>query len=220
MFSAPAPGRARLLNQTVRQLLFSAYQMQDYQVIGGPDWLRTERFDVEATAEGGPPPQQMLLMVRTLLADRFKLVMHTESREMPIYRLVMARSDRQTGPYLKPTACKPVARGAPMVGGPGVCGNWGSGNSTISGGNTMKGLANQLGRFAVVARPVVNDTGLDGVFDWELRWTPDVPAGTVPPADAVSIFTAVQEQLGLKLVSATAPVEVFVIDSAEQPTEN
>src|SRR5262245_32546206 len=167
MFSAPAPGRARLLNQTVRSLLFSAYQVQDYQVIGGPEWLSTDRFDVEATAEGAPPAPQMLLMVRTLLADRFKLVMHTETRDMSIYRLVMASGDGHLGPQLRPTACKPAnTSGTTVVGGPGVCGNWGSAESIIVGGNTMKGLANQLGRRPVIGRPVIDRTNLTGVFDW------------------------------------------------------
>jgi uncharacterized protein (TIGR03435 family) len=101
-----------------------------------------------------------------------------------------------------------------------VCGNWGAPNALISGNNTLKGLANQLGRLPLVGRPVTDETGLDGSFDWELRWTADAPAGDTPSADAISIFTAIQEQLGLKLVASRGPVDVFVIDSVTRPTGN
>lgn len=220
-FSAPAPGRVLLINQSVRQLIYNSYSVQEHQVIGGSDWLRTVRFDVEATAEGAPSQSQMLPMIRTLLADRFHLVMHTESRQLPIYRLVVARGDRRLGSRLRPSVCEWAWRGP----GPnirGVCGNSGGRGSMISQGINMRNLAAQLGRpdRGGLDRPVVNETGLDGTFDLELTWSPDAPPGTSQPPDAVSIFTALEEQLGLKLLPAMGPVDVMVIDRVSRPTEN
>jgi uncharacterized protein (TIGR03435 family) len=166
-------------------LINSAYRIQDYQVVGGPEWTRTQGFDIEAIVEATPPPSppQMLLRIQTLLADRFKLVMHAETRELPIYTLVKSRSDGQLGPNIRPTACKPPepnapGGGGPAVGGPSVCGNWGGAGLMMVGGNTMNGLANQLGRLGPIGRPVVNETNLTGGFDWELKWTPDPALGS------------------------------------------
>ena len=207
-------------------LINSCYGIQDYQIIGGPDWLRTERFDIEAIVEVRPLPPlpQFLLRIRTLLADRFKLVMHAERRELPVYRLVRARDDGRLGPKIRPTACRPPdptnlnSAANTGVGDSGTCGNRIGPFSMTIGGNTMTGFANQLGRLPVVGRPVVNATNLTDSFDWELTWAPDPSdAGAL---DAVSIFTALQEQLGLKLEPSRGPVDVLVVDSVERPTEN
>ncbi|MGE3403034.1 MAG: M56 family metallopeptidase [Vicinamibacterales bacterium] len=221
--SPPVGGRLRLRNQSVRGLISSSYGVQPYQIIGGPDWLRTDGFDIDALVEGAPPPppRQMLLMIRTLLADRFKLVMHNEQREFPIYRLVMARAERQLGPGIRPGTCVPRPPG--VTPSPGdrqyFCGtNAGPGSMFVVGG-TMRLLAQQLGRYAGVGRPVIDATGLTEQFQWELKWTPDSAGGSLP-ADGVSIFTALQEQLGVKLEPATGPIDVLVIDSVEQPEEN
>lgn len=228
LFALPVGGRLRLVNQTARMLINSSYGIQDYQIIGGPDWLRTERFDIEAIVEERPLPPlpQFLLRIRTLLADRFKLVMHAETRELPIYRLVRARADGQLGPKMHPTTCKPPDSTNPNsaantgVGGGEICGNRVGAFSMRIGGNTMNGFANQLGRLPAIGRPVVNATNLTGAFDWELMWTPDPPAGGGATPDDVSIFTALPEQLGLKLESARGPVDLLVIDSVDRPTEN
>ena len=228
LFAVPVGGRLRLVNQTARMLINSSYGMQDYQIVGGPDWLRTDRFDIDAIVEVRPLPPlpQFLLRIRTLLADRFKLVMHAEMRELPIYRLVRARDDGRLGPKIRPTACKPPDPTTPNsaantgVGGGGTCGNRIGAFSMTIGGNTMNGFANQLGRLPVVGRPVVNATNLTDAFDWELTWAPDPPTGDGVAIDAVSIFTALQEQLGLKLEPSRGPVDVLVIDSVERPTEN
>ncbi|HEV3311471.1 MAG TPA: M56 and DUF3738 domain-containing protein [Chloroflexota bacterium] len=219
LFQALPGGRVNLINQTVRELIYSAYQTQDYRIIGGPGWLQSDRFDIVAKAERDAPPPQMLLMVRTLLADRFKLTMRRETRELPIYRLVMARGDGKPGPQLRPSTCDPGAANSPDSRGATPCVNRGGGGSIVSTGATMDTLANRLGRLPPIGRPVVNQTGLTGRFDLELNFTPD-QSGSVPAADAISIFTALPEQLGLKLESTKGPVDVLVIDHVEKPTED
>jgi uncharacterized protein (TIGR03435 family) len=184
-----------------------------------------------------------------VLVDRFKLAVHNESRELPIYELVKARSDGKLGPQLHPATvdCAALAaargRGAPPPGGPGpggpgfgpggrpVCGMMVGPANLAAGGQSMAQFAALLsGR---VQRVVIDRTGLTGNFDFDLTWTPDqMPQGQpgppppgappLPPIDpnGPSIFTAVQEQLGLKLESTKGPVDVVVIDRAEQPTED
>ena len=221
--SPPVGGRLVLRNQTVRGLISSSYGVQDYLIIGGPNWLRTDGFDIDARVEATPPPPapQMLLRIRTLLADRFTLVMHNEQREVPIYRLVLARGDGQLGPNIRRGQCVP----RPPGGGPVAderqffCGtSVGAGTMAVRGG-TMRLLAQQLGRYATIGRPVFDATNLTEQFEWELKWTPDSLGGNAP-ADGVSIFTALQEQLGVKLEPSRGPVDVLVIDSVAPPSEN
>ncbi len=219
--SPPVGGRLALRKQSVRGLISSSYGVQDYLIVGGPAWLRTDGFDIDAVAEGTPPPPppRMLLMIRTLLADRFKLMMHNERREVPIYRLVTARADGQLGPSIRRGECVPRGGGPATDGRQSFCGtSVGAGTMAVRGG-TMTLLAQQLGRYAGVGRPVVDLTNVTGQFDWELKWTPDAPDGNIP-ADGVSIFTALQEQLGVKLEPARGPVDVLVIDSVAPPSEN
>jgi uncharacterized protein (TIGR03435 family) len=174
------------------------------------------------------------LMVQALLADRFKLRMRNESRQLPIYALVMARSDRKTGSQLRPSSEADCLK-VPLLGsGPPplfdrshpFCGVLYTPTGYWTGrGVSMEALASNLAR--VTSRVVLNRTGLPGTFDLDLQWTdltallqpggppPDAP----PPADnPMSIFTALQEQLGLKLESTRGPVDVLVIDHVEQPT--
>jgi uncharacterized protein (TIGR03435 family) len=190
---------------------------------GGPGWINTDRFDVEAKAAQDPPPrEQMLLMIRALLADRFKLAVRNETREMAAYALVMARSDGKLGPKLKQ-----VAKGAAKAvrSGPG--------RVTSVGGTNIASLANALVPY--VGRTVLDQTGLSGNFEFELEYAPtadQIPerlAGTDLSAllknagidpNGASLFTAMQEQLGLKLTAIKTPVEIFVIDHAEKPSEN
>ena len=173
-----------------------------------------------AKAADNAPLTQMLGMVRTLLADRFKLVMHRETREMPVYHLVLARRDGRLGETLTPTTCVAGPPGAPAndtrnAEGRFSCGinRFGAGQVLLTG-NTLDALANRLGSIPSVGRTVINRTGLDGRFDVELSFTPGLPE---PGADAVSVFTAVEEQLGLRLEAARGPVEVLVIDSVDRP---
>ena len=240
-------GRFTATNVPLKLLIRQAYQLQDSQIVGGPNWINTDRFDIIAKAPGplvlpapGGSPGPFQLMMRALLADRFKLAVHTESRELPIYALTLARRDGKTGSQLRPAAVDCVAmfaargRGGPPPAPPQPgerppCGmRLGPGNLS-GGGVTMAQLSTTFSQF--VQRVVVDRTGLTGNFDIDLTWTPDqLPQGRgepppgvqLPPIDpnGPSIFTAVQEQLGLKLDSQRGPVDVLVIDRVEQPTED
>ena len=218
-------GRFLAGNITLRFLIRSAFQLQDDQIVSGPNWLDKDRFDIDARAPQapGPPNPQLLEMLQTLLADRFKLTTHREKRELPVFALERARRDASFGPGLRPTACPELAVDLSR---PQPCTNAQTGVGSL----TLRGMPfNQFTPFlsSVVNRVVVDRTGLDGRYDIELKWTPDQPAqgrgGAEPPAadpDAISIFTAVQEQLGLQLNSTRDAVDVLVIDTLEHPTPN
>jgi uncharacterized protein (TIGR03435 family) len=231
----PRPGGIDFVNLSLRELIFRSYQTQNYRLVGGENWLKTETWDIQAKGEGLTALPIYLASVRQLLADRFKLVMHLETRELPIYRLVKARSDGKLGPQVKPSTCKPLSLDVhPDT--PGACLRFlNQANGTLSETrNTFRGLANQLGQINVIARPVVDATGLTDEYEFMLKWTPEanvratdgtpLPPATVsdatPTGDRRSIFTALEEQLGLKLEATRGPIEVLVIDSAERPTEN
>lgn len=234
-FSARPGGRLEVRNNTLRNMVRNAYQLQDFQIVGGPDWLRNDRFDVTANAPTqNPTMQEFMAMAQALLADRFKLVVHRETRDVPIYALALARSDGRLGARLtrSTTDCAALAAvarrgGPPPAPNPNVrpsCGTRSLPGRILAGGVTMADLARNLSIFA--GRPTVDQTRLAGAFDLELEFTPDqlppdstLPAGNPrPPLDGGSLFTAVQEQLGLKLESQRGPVEVLVIDSAQQPS--
>jgi uncharacterized protein (TIGR03435 family) len=240
-------GRFTASNVPLALLIRFSYQLQPFQVVGGPDWLNTDRFDVTAKAEGDIQPTppgttgQLQLMMRALLADRFRLVTHGETREMPIYNLVLARSDSRLGSGLKPssTDCAAVMRGRrgggpppapPQPGEPIQCGLMIGIGTMNAGGMPMSQLAQTLSQ--QVGRIVTDRTGLTGNYDFMLTYAPEGRGGPpggppfggpdAPAADPnlPSIFTALQEQLGLRLESARGPVEVLVIDRVEPPTED
>jgi uncharacterized protein (TIGR03435 family) len=254
MMQVQPGGRYTATNVTALMLIRNAYQLQSFQLVGAPDWLAKDRFDVNARAAGeiggpmqqGPDPSPLQLMVRALLADRFRLKAHNDTRDMPVYALVVARADGKLGPRLKPSATDcaaemAAARGRsggapppmPAFGEPMKCGMR-MGAGTISAGSMP--MSQMLGTLSmIVNRTVVDRTGLTGNYDFDLSYTPDQlpqrPAGT--PADqpltvngvaidpnGPSIFTALQEQLGLKLDSTRGPVDVLVIDSIDHPSEN
>jgi uncharacterized protein (TIGR03435 family) len=246
-------GRLTATNVTVRELIRIAYQVQPFQIVDGPSWLNSDRFDVQAKAEsdfppggplvpGGPPgvPQQM---IQSLLADRFKLVVRRDIRDMPTYNLVVARRDGTLGDRLKTSsvdcAAQVAARGRGAAAGPpqgqgarggGAVGcGMRIGPGLLSGnGVSMTFLANSLSQ--MVQRVVTDKTGLSGNYEFEVAFTPEgpqpgpggPPAGgpVAPPVDpnAPSIYTAVQEQLGLRLESSRGPVEVLMIERLEPPT--
>lgn len=210
--SMPPAGRFEGTNVTLVQLLERAFAIRESQIIGGPNWIRSDRFDVIGKTSDSTPPNRMPDMLRALLLDRFKLVAHHESREESIYELRLARGDGKPGPGLVAVDCE--ARGS------GYCGNTStderSGLGTIKGaGVTMKELADWASNR--VDRLVVDRTGLSGNYDLEMRYTSARPDAVVP-ADVPSLFTVMQEQLGLKLEGARGPVEVLVIDSVQRPT--
>lgn len=240
---APQPGgRLTGINATPAMLIRFAYDLPDlpdFQVSGGPDWLDNERFDVNAKAEGDPPVAQKRLMLRRLLAERFKLTAHTETRELPIYALVIARSDGHLGPQLRPSAadCTRADQQAPQAGialapndGP-LCGFFGfspkselaSGRASLAfRGLDMAALAKRL--VPILRRSVSDRTGLTGYYDAEFDLIAELPVPPPPPGTPnpftepfPSVFTVLPQQLGLKLESARGPVDVLVIDTVERP---
>lgn len=234
-----APDRFSRTYITLSQLLIYAYEVSDFQIVGGPDWVRERRYDVQAKADGRPTADEMRMMVRRLLAERFALKTHLETRDLPRYALVMARSDRRLGPKLRPSKydCPAIvaARGPdykppsfpPQPGDPPSCALMvliGGGSQTmIMEGQPLSAIAKQLQPRA--GRVVVDKTGLTGTYDVELETEPQaipgIPANTFGvPREGLALFTALPEQLGLKLESERGPVDVLVIDSVELPTPN
>ena len=225
-------GRFVATNTTARALLQSAYRFEylPFQVIGGPSWLDSERFDVEGRAGGSPSPAEVDAMVRALLVTRFKMAYVKDTRDMPVYHLTRARADGRLGAQLraasKPCDKTPVTvntptpdpNAIPRCGARSARGTLAAANQRIEGiGATLDELAQRLS--APARRIVVNRTTLEGLFDFELEFTPD--NNQTGDADTgLALFTALQEQLGLRLESARGPVEVLVIQSAERPEEN
>ncbi|MEO8258614.1 MAG: M56 family metallopeptidase [Acidobacteriota bacterium] len=248
-------GQYTALGVSLRTLIRLAYQVQEFQIIGGAGWLDSDRFDVVAKDGSDASglfatelaPTKASLMIRALLAERFKLIVHKETKQMPVYALVLARSDRRLGPGLRPAAGDCAApddtrRPGGEAASPGAAGHGGlsCGISVgpgiiIAGGQPMARLATAFSNLTNTGmslnRIVVDQTGLTGAFDAELRFTPDrIPAlepgdpgaairgGQPIDPNGASLFTAVQEQLGLKLDPRRGPVDVLVVDRAEQPT--
>jgi uncharacterized protein (TIGR03435 family) len=214
------PGRYVGVNVTLMRLIRLAYRpIQEFD--GGPDWKDRDHFDVEAATSANPSQAEMLGMLRTLLADRFKLRAHTDTRALPVYELLVARADGRLGPSLTRVAeaCPPpTSSGAPPIAtesSPVRCG-FTLQDGVLKGMGTLASIASEL---TIAGRRTVDRTGLAGVYSLDLRWSPDNLAGL--PADAPpEIASAIREQLGLRLQPATAPTEVLVIDSAERPDEN
>jgi uncharacterized protein (TIGR03435 family) len=222
-------GRFNAVNIPLTQLIQNAYRVHDFQIIGGPAWL-SDRFDVIAKAETEFAPAApgtigtQWLMLQSLLAERFQLVAHRETREMDIYALMRAREDGRLGPRLRQSDidCAALTRpGAtlppPAAPAPGMrpirpCMIRAGGGNVVAGASRLDVLVANLS--SETRRIVENRTGLTGVFDIDLSWAPDGSTDTT----RASLFTALQEQLGLKLESTRAPVEVLVIDSISKLT--
>lgn len=202
-------GRAAMQNVSLKKVMLNAYGIPDDReyMIDGPDFLTSEHFDIEATFPADTPVAKVREMMQTMLAERFNLALHKETRQLPMYSLVVAKG----GPKIHP--------GSP--GGGRTSGRPGHFEAT---GITMQKLADLIARQA--GRPVSDATGLQGVFDFTLEWDPqaDLQVGTSDVAGSIqgaSIFTALQEQLGLRLESGNGPVEVLVVDRMEKaPTQN
>jgi uncharacterized protein (TIGR03435 family) len=232
-FGMPPGGQFTATNAPLREIIRAAYgPLPDFLIVGAPDWIRTERFDIVAKAEANPERAQLFLMLRTLLTDRVKLAVHREMREIPIYALVRVKPGGPLGPRLRPAAVDCVAlmaaaqKGTPLPPSNRIlCGTRARAGTIAIGGMTMDQIA--LGLWPQLGRVVVDRTGLQGSFDLDLDFGLESPAAgstgasdAPPQSDAPSIFTAVQEQLGLKLESTRGPVEVLVIDRVERPTED
>jgi uncharacterized protein (TIGR03435 family) len=198
--------RFSVIHTSLIDLVNFASGLQKRQILDAPDWVASERYDISAVpdGEGEPSIKQWQSMVKKLMADRFQLKFHYEKRELPVYLLTVAKSR----PKLKRGDLNEPAG---LGGGPG---NLGATNAT------MANLAELLGH-GFLDRPVVDKTGLTGKFDLRLTWTPDEMQPATQSADAPpGLFTAIEEQLGLKLISTKAPVDVLVIDHVEKPSAN
>jgi len=242
-------GQYRAINVPLRVTITNAWNLRDHQLVGAPAWLASDRFDIVAKEpEGTFTDEQRRLMMQAMLIDRFKLKAHVETRELPIYNLMLLRSDGRLGPELKPTAVdcaalrKERAAGSTAPADPprrvGIdervpCsqrGFFGPLAATLNAsGLTLERIAATLGTYA--DRLVVNKTGLDGEYDMLLKFRPEAGGpmgGLAPPlsttgdpsSDLAPIGIAVREQLGLKLEPARGPVQVLVIDSISPPTED
>jgi uncharacterized protein (TIGR03435 family) len=214
--SRQSQGRFARAATTLRQLVEYAYDLQPLQVTGGPAWVSTSRFQVDARTERTTTPAQMRAMVRQMLAERFALRAHTDVRERPIYRMVVARRDGKLGPSIYRMDEAECGGSNPQ---PCDLSVW-SGGLTSSGMGLQQLAVTLFNRSQTtgVDRPVVDHTGLTGVFGFTLMFSPFNTAPHV--SNHPSIFTALREQLGLTLEPARGPVERLVIDSVEQPTPN
>jgi uncharacterized protein (TIGR03435 family) len=229
----PSPGTFRAQNVWLRFLILVAWDVKDFQVLGGPGWATSDRYDVTARATENVRLPVMRPMLRALLEDRFQLTLHTETRELPIYALVVGKDAvklRQTsdGSCAMPNRDLPASSPNPLP----VCGNISIGPDGGSGiGISMAQLRSSLSNS--MQRTVVDQTALTGKFDVHLEWAADQSTpgfwapglAPAPSADASSdsgpsIFTAIREQLGLALEARKGPVTVLVIDHAERPSPN
>lgn len=236
-------GTLRVVNMPLSFLITFAYPIQGFQLDGGPAWVASDRFDIVGRpgqelpprTPGGPDPVR--LMIQALLEDRFKLALRKDTRQMPIYELILATRDGTPGPQLRPAQADCAALEAAIAGGtppppppstgPG-CRTGGRMGRLTFGGQPLTAFASLLSR--LTQRVVVDRTGLPGNWEFELTFSSDpsqlpLPPGATPPPAAPeadpngpSIFTALEEQLGLKLQPTRGPVEVYVIDRAERPT--
>jgi uncharacterized protein (TIGR03435 family) len=215
-------GRYRATNAPLRLLIQVAYKVQDFQIIGAPAWIDSERYDIEAKAEGALSDQTGGPMLQALIEERFRAAMHGETRDLPVYFLTVAKS----GSKLKAQPCLTREPGTPVPPGQpqsAFCGYMGiNGGSLEATGAQMQVLASFLS--GILKRKVLDRTGLTGGFDVKLKWTPDLgtPGNTPAPSPdgGPSLFTAIEEQLGLKLESGKAPIDVLVIDHIDHASDN
>jgi uncharacterized protein (TIGR03435 family) len=233
----PSPGgRFTVTNIPLQFVITIAYRIKDFQLSGAPPWLASERYDIEAKAEGNPNFDAMLPMVQTLLEDRLQLKFHHETKEVPVYALVVAKAGKlraAEGECPPPPKTLPPPEPGKLPFTP--CGGFFMFPGHLAGQKaTIAQLIDPLSRFT--GRIVLDKTNLTGKYDIDLQYTPEqsqipaaAPGGAPPPGlpplppidpNGPSLFTALQEQLGLKLESQKGPVEIMVIDHVERPSEN
>jgi uncharacterized protein (TIGR03435 family) len=203
---------------TLKLLIAAAYDLNPRTISGGPAWIETDHYDILAVTPGDirPDHDEQMTMLRSLLADRFKLTFHREPKVFSIYQLELAKS----GPKLKESTAHPDD---PVVVGPGVVYPQ---RIVLPGRNATMGNLVSLLQRAILDRPVVDKTGLSGRYDFDLEWAPDETqfGGDIPPATAAAtsppLFEAIQQELGLKLEATKGPVDALVVDRAERPAAN
>jgi uncharacterized protein (TIGR03435 family) len=207
-FTESPGGRLTTSNATLKSLIAFAYQVMPEQIAGGPAWLKSDGFDIQAkAADPNVTPAQFRQSIQSLLTERFHLAVHRETRELPVYALVQAKNGAKLVEARDDTSEVSL-----RIEGPGQ----------IKGVKaTMPMLANTLIR--PLRRKVIDETGLKGSYSFQLQFVPEPKAGRPDSAaevDGPSIFTALQEQLGLMLKAGKGPVDVVVVDRAEKPTAN
>jgi uncharacterized protein (TIGR03435 family) len=198
------PGAMTIRNFSLRSLIRVAYGVKEYQVIGGPKWMDSDRYNINAKAAGPAKDPELMLMLQTLLTERFKLEVHRQSKSTSGYALVVAKS----GLKIKPVADH------------GNDSTSSHGGSLAAKGVSMARLSEWLARRLSV--PVVNATGVSGVFDFKLEWTPEETSPGTPSSAGpdFSLVAALQEQLGVKLEARKVSMEMIVVDRAEKVSEN
>ena len=205
----PTPGGGmRATNATLQGLILWAWELNGFELVGGPRWLAEDRFDIVATAAESPDIQRTRAMARAMLEGRFRLMLEKQTRRLAVYALTLARADGTLGPSLRPSNADCATD---------YCGSRISGGVVDSIGHSMADFAKTHADRA--GRIIVDRTGLSGRFDVTLRFNPD-PGGPRSTPDFPAFFTAVEEQLGLKLTPQTADVEVVVVAGVQKPTEN
>jgi uncharacterized protein (TIGR03435 family) len=210
-------------NETVLELIRQAYNIEPFRMAGGPDWIRTDRYDIRARAAANVTVDETRLMLRNLLEERFQLRARMELREMPIFELVLSQRGRMSGPQLHPASAETcVDRGPQPINVPRdalpSCGRLLTNPGRMSGRRVpLDLLATRLS--SIVGRTVVNRTDRAGMFDVDLSWAPE--SGSIAlQQERPGIFTALDEQLGLRLEPSQAPVDVLAIERIERPTQN
>lgn len=203
--------QATWTNATLFSLISNVYRLMNYQILGAPEWTKNERWDIDAKTDGKTTTGQKFEMLGPLMADRFHLQFHRESRELPVYRLVIAKGG------IKMTEVKDGEAGPHP---PGISNR----PSHLTGwGMPIAQLVSFLSG-SYLNQPVVDATGLTGNYDFDLKWTADETQAyardEASDPSGPSLFSAIQEQLGLKLESTKGPVQVLVIDHVERPAEN
>ena len=213
-------GRLNVVNNPISNVIRNAYGIANYQLIGAPDWVDSDRYDIEARGPASAGHKEMMLMVQTLLADRFAMRAHFETRDMAAYILTVAKGGAKMR-FLGSEDCVPFDSTKPNPEAvPNVCGN-----NLVSRNNgwnathiSMRGVTGVLS--AVMRRPVIDQTGIKGTFDVRLQWSDDLTLQDNPADAPPSIYAALRESLGLELKSGRGPAEVFVIDHIERPSGN
>jgi uncharacterized protein (TIGR03435 family) len=226
MSAGSQPGGVhRIVNGPISTIFGNAWPTESNQIIGAPDWFKIDRYDLVGRITGTPTEEQQRELWRAFFVERMKLKAHYETREQPAYALVLARSDGRLGPNVRPAPIDCAARRQASIRGEQLpplpqasngmpaCSARTSGGLMQSGGQTMAALGRSISGLA--GRFVVDRTGLAGSFEYTLEYSRQQPGE--PLSDKPDVFTALQEQLGLKLEPIRAPVQVVVIDHIERP---
>jgi uncharacterized protein (TIGR03435 family) len=227
-FGMSPSGLFQVQGLSLAELIQAAYSdgrpFYRFQLTGGPDWLDSARFDITASSSvRNATPAQTMAIVKAILIERFKVVVRQQTTDAPIYILTLANKDGSLGPRMRKSSLTCPGPGCDFKINPGTLG-------TLSArGLTVDRLAFSMAGFSGLGRIIVDRTGLTGGYDMEMEWTPMTPVrqtgnldpqSNAPPSDGANIFTALREQLGLKLESSRGPVPMLVIERVEKPSQN